>query len=73
MYVQAAVELAKAGIYMTPSKVAEMSPPQMQSACKALGLPARGKASKLKQRLARVETQLIDQLKCTEEECVLHN
>ena len=71
--VQAAVALATAGIYVTPEKVAAMSQKQMQSACSALGLPVRGKAAKLKQRLSRVETQLLEQLECNEEECVLQN
>ena len=41
--------------------------------CKALGLPARGKAAKLKKQLARVEIEKLNQLECKNEECVLQN
>ena len=52
-------------------QVSGMSYREMQSACKALGLPARGKAVKMKARLSKVEPTLIEKLQCKEDECVL--
>ena len=64
-----AAALAGAGILVTPDKVASMSYRTMQAACKVLGLPARGKATKLKQRLCRVEAEVLERLECAEDEC----
>jgi hypothetical protein len=71
--VRTALALASAGVYVTPEKVATMSYREMQSACKALGLPARGKAVKLKKRLAQVEPALLSRLHCFDQECALQD
>lgn len=63
--------LRSAGIYVMPHLVRDMSYRSCQSACKALGLPARGKTAKLKQRLSRVDGALLERLECVDDECEL--